>query len=48
MAGKVCLSEDMLDVCEHGWGNEIPLLDGLLSCSRQFTYTHLWAYTIHP
>ena len=21
MAGKVCLSEDMLDVCDHGWGN---------------------------
>ena len=46
MAGKVCLSEDMFDVCDHGWGNcWIAVLQPTV---LHLCYTDLWACMIHP
>ena len=46
MAGKVCLSEDMLDVCDSGWSNcWIAVLQPTV---LHLCYNHLWVYTIYP
>ena len=46
MAGKVCLSEFALDVCDDGMGN--CLIAVLPPTVLHHCCTHLWAYTIHP
>ena len=47
MAGKVCLSEDMFEVCDHGWRN--CWITVLKPTVLHFCcYTHLWAYTSNP